>query len=124
FFQAEDGIRDFHVTGVQTCALPIYRQRSEWRKRSIKAQRLILDWGGASAAKYRFFSTRLKRNLCQTVFWTWLNDCRRPCPTSWKAGTDRQSTCVEMMLSTRTRPSRTALCPSAENRPLSSRMTV
>src|SRR5690625_6861302 len=27
FFQAEDGIRDGHVTGVQTCALPIYRQR-------------------------------------------------------------------------------------------------
>src|SRR5690606_2003437 len=26
FFQAEDGIRDFHVTGVQTCALPIYRR--------------------------------------------------------------------------------------------------
>src|SRR5690606_28489264 len=24
FMQAEDGIRDFHVTGVQTCALPIY----------------------------------------------------------------------------------------------------
>src|SRR5690606_33791314 len=24
FFQAEDGIRGFHVTGVQTCALPIY----------------------------------------------------------------------------------------------------
>src|SRR5690606_40851375 len=24
FFQAEDGIRDFHVTGVQTCALPIF----------------------------------------------------------------------------------------------------
>src|SRR5690606_40745555 len=24
FFRAEDGIRDFHVTGVQTCALPIY----------------------------------------------------------------------------------------------------
>src|SRR5690606_39452281 len=23
FVQAEDGIRDFHVTGVQTCALPI-----------------------------------------------------------------------------------------------------
>src|SRR5207302_3425982 len=26
FFQAEDGIRDFHVTGVQTCALPISRR--------------------------------------------------------------------------------------------------
>src|SRR5690625_2051138 len=25
FFQAEDGIRDGHVTGVQTCALPILR---------------------------------------------------------------------------------------------------
>src|SRR5690606_39540536 len=27
FFQAEDGIRDFHVTGVQTCALPIFRAK-------------------------------------------------------------------------------------------------
>src|SRR5207302_5706143 len=27
--QAEDGIRDFHVTGVQTCALPILLQRFE-----------------------------------------------------------------------------------------------
>src|SRR5690606_40566135 len=26
FFQAEDGIRDFHVTGVQTCALPIWQK--------------------------------------------------------------------------------------------------
>ena len=25
FFQAEDGIRDIGVTGVQTCALPIYQ---------------------------------------------------------------------------------------------------
>src|SRR5687768_18063656 len=27
FFQAEDGIRDVAVTGVQTCALPIYEVR-------------------------------------------------------------------------------------------------
>src|SRR2546423_7100603 len=27
FFQAEDGIRDKLVTGVQTCALPIWRSR-------------------------------------------------------------------------------------------------
>src|SRR5690606_7884289 len=26
FFQAGDGIRDFHVTGVQTCALPIFKR--------------------------------------------------------------------------------------------------
>src|SRR5256885_5068449 len=28
FFQAEDGIRDYKVTGVQTCALPIYAPRT------------------------------------------------------------------------------------------------
>src|SRR5688500_19452219 len=27
FFQAEDGIRDYKVTGVQTCALPILKRR-------------------------------------------------------------------------------------------------
>src|SRR6266542_6051037 len=31
FFQAEDGIRDATVTGVQTCALPI----SRWGKKAI-----------------------------------------------------------------------------------------
>src|SRR2546430_17600575 len=29
FFQAEDGIRDLTVTGVQTCALPIYDARRD-----------------------------------------------------------------------------------------------
>src|SRR2546430_8322394 len=29
FFQAEDGIRDLTVTGVQTCALPIFRVRAD-----------------------------------------------------------------------------------------------
>src|SRR6267143_5561388 len=33
FFQAEDGIRDGTVTGVQTCALPIWRRR---RRRSAR----------------------------------------------------------------------------------------
>src|SRR5690606_39420519 len=41
--QAEDGIRDFHVTGVQTCALPIYPQRfARGVKPSDEAQRRIL----------------------------------------------------------------------------------
>src|SRR2546429_2374258 len=30
FFQAEDGIRDVAVTGVQTCALPILATRVRW----------------------------------------------------------------------------------------------
>src|SRR2546430_9804575 len=29
FFQAEDGIRDLTVTGVQTCALPISKSRDQ-----------------------------------------------------------------------------------------------
>src|SRR2546426_5770243 len=29
FFQAEDGIRDYKVTGVQTCALPISRHNHQ-----------------------------------------------------------------------------------------------
>src|SRR5262249_61041448 len=34
FFQAEDGIRDWSVTGVQTCALPIFGGRANdgWPK--------------------------------------------------------------------------------------------
>src|ERR1039457_7414439 len=31
FFQAEDGIRDYKVTGVQTCALPIYLVADHYR---------------------------------------------------------------------------------------------
>src|SRR2546430_13580768 len=34
FFQAEDGIRDLTVTGVQTCALPIYRAEPVMRSES------------------------------------------------------------------------------------------
>src|SRR2546421_10768331 len=30
FFQAEDGIRDLIVTGVQTCALPIFPGAGDW----------------------------------------------------------------------------------------------
>src|SRR5688500_19827754 len=34
FFQAEDGIRAYKVTGVQTCALPIYRPHERRRSRT------------------------------------------------------------------------------------------
>src|SRR2546430_12366458 len=43
FFQAEDGIRDLTVTGVQTCALPIYKTRRlaayDWFGRWLKGAR-------------------------------------------------------------------------------------
>src|SRR5688572_31234710 len=38
FFQAEDGIRDLTVTGVQTCALPIYGATNGWM---VDAEQLI-----------------------------------------------------------------------------------
>src|SRR5207245_6141342 len=53
FFQAEDGIRDATVTGVQTCALPIFgsalghpnRVASQPRT-GISIEQLLLDFGG------------------------------------------------------------------------------
>src|SRR5438309_6845824 len=44
FFQAEDGIRDGTVTGVQTCALPIYAPR-ESRCSSAGFAGAIESWG-------------------------------------------------------------------------------
>src|SRR2546430_12554130 len=35
-FQAEDGIRDLTVTGVQTCALPIYRVHRDADSRHMR----------------------------------------------------------------------------------------
>src|SRR5437867_5463582 len=40
FFQAEDGIRDRTVTGVQTCALPIFR---DWRHETSSTYLHALD---------------------------------------------------------------------------------
>src|SRR3712207_7449471 len=40
FFQAEDGIRDIGVTGVQTCALPIC-ERPRAPRRQYKIQEVI-----------------------------------------------------------------------------------
>src|SRR5437870_6074122 len=40
FFRAGDGIRDGHVTGVQTCALPISRSQNRNQARSTWLRRL------------------------------------------------------------------------------------
>src|SRR5688572_33351653 len=48
FFQAEDGIRDLTVTGVQTCALPIFtiaadgRIQLHYRPNNLRAHRLLV----------------------------------------------------------------------------------
>src|SRR5256885_11796374 len=51
FFQAEDGIRDYKVTGVQTCALPIWVDRHVEGVRGAHGRRL--DPGKAAAPLQR-----------------------------------------------------------------------
>src|SRR2546430_10404517 len=41
FFQAEDGIRDLTVTGVQTCALPISEQLFGWRATEVLGRKIF-----------------------------------------------------------------------------------
>src|SRR5947207_15131247 len=67
FFQAEDGIRDHCVTGVQTCALPIstvmpsrpslpslrHRSGGNWLVRSISAARGAISFPAKSCTVSR-----------------------------------------------------------------------
>src|SRR2546426_10932977 len=49
FFQAEDGIRDYKVTGVQTCALPIWLLIRNTTLRGGQHRRSASNSGCASA---------------------------------------------------------------------------
>src|SRR2546421_7324661 len=62
FFQAEDGIRDLIVTGVQTCALPISRRAA--RKHHRLGARLGRDGGGGGGGATRAVARvhRLRRD--------------------------------------------------------------
>src|SRR5690606_39554444 len=69
FFQAEDGIRDFHVTGVQTCALPISSAPwSELASRSLRtcpSASLIAGWMRAAhgSVPYRRCASHIPMTL-------------------------------------------------------------
>src|SRR2546430_7894892 len=60
FFQAEDGIRDLTVTGVQTCALPICvtLSRISWR---------VLRFSPTSSGKAAFWNTV----MCGQIAYDW-----------------------------------------------------
>src|SRR5256885_10668937 len=57
FFQAEDGIRDYKVTGVQTCALPI---SSGPRGGTC----------GKTVSKYRCYNNRICSKKFRTALWS------------------------------------------------------
>src|SRR2546429_1448089 len=72
FFQAEDGIRDVAVTGVQTCALPISTLPDETQSR-LEALYAFRDtalhngyeWSKATSAQ---FETRIRNSQCEAWF--------------------------------------------------------
>src|SRR5699024_11986699 len=63
FFQAEDGIRDRNVTGVQTCALPIYTT-GFWLLRSISATLL-----SASTSPWRTSVIKMITSAVSMAIW-------------------------------------------------------
>src|SRR5688500_19387309 len=48
-FQAEDGIRDYKVTGVQTCALPIWSRSAHLLDQWATKSRLPMSWSTSFA---------------------------------------------------------------------------
>src|SRR2546430_11547414 len=74
FFQAEDGIRDLTVTGVQTCALPIFdiqddrslvdRSLRSWSQRTIWFQKAVFGavWALCVIVSFGVLLNRLERS--------------------------------------------------------------
>src|SRR2546427_5532722 len=70
FFQAEDGIRDLTVTGVQTCALPISRlqgRTSERADRRLRSERDYSEGDRQTCVRDRK-STRLNSSHSQISY--------------------------------------------------------
>src|SRR5690606_41032437 len=95
-FQAEDGIRDFHVTGVQTCALPIlglgaacglawrpHRSLTYFEKALLESPQLRIEYGdilGVTRERFtpstqrewgarQIFSFEIGRASCRERVW-------------------------------------------------------
>src|SRR5262252_9641275 len=73
FFQAEDGIRDHCVTGVQTCALPIWRQLRvpEPVVQELQGLKGLYDGFGARELARIVFHTTTHRLTGQTARRLW-----------------------------------------------------
>src|SRR5256885_9705582 len=65
FFQAEDGIRDYKVTGVQTCALPILYLGREAHDRFQRVKEPIME--AKTAEVMKGLSVTTIKSIRQTV---------------------------------------------------------
>src|SRR5205807_7389019 len=77
FFQAEDGIRDYKVTGVQTCAIPIFARRARQPGRPAPARTRA---AGTRAASFR-------QGVRPVPVGGWRLRVERRCPLSHDVGT-------------------------------------
>src|SRR2546430_12704288 len=59
FFQAEDGIRDLTVTGVQTCALPIFATEAELKRFELEIMPLYWHQNFKEEALRKMFDNPL-----------------------------------------------------------------
>src|SRR3712207_2179882 len=77
FFQAEDGIRDIGVTGVQTCALPIYAPPPSYRGPGDAHSNQ--EWVWQRARYQALFRDTPRGALCgeSTPFYLYNRDARR-----------------------------------------------
>src|SRR6266705_6033300 len=74
FFQAEVGIRDRTVTGVQTCALPISRAALSFSSRSaMSAWRYTADW-----QRVIVFARRVESMIEAWLSWSEITMSRSP----------------------------------------------
>src|SRR3712207_9525996 len=71
FFQAEAGIRDIGVTGVQTCALPIFSVR---RREAEAAEALVAE----EAERFRTWQASLAVVPAIASLRAWAEEIRRP----------------------------------------------
>src|SRR5256885_17006700 len=102
FFQAEDGIRDYKVTGVQTCALPIlFREHpTDEMLKTGKGDDHAFRFTGAAAGeqdvkrcvslqKFPAAADLASRKLCD-LFGTEQHRCARACQDLLDAGPRQQ----------------------------------
>src|SRR5690349_22650315 len=93
FFQAEDGIRDLYVTGVQTCALPIYRREDLFtlgqRLLDAPVQPLVLEIDDGIVVANRGFDQPL-RVPCRRRVRSEVRRVGKECRSRWWADHEKK----------------------------------